>query len=357
MGRHRGPSAIQPSLGANDLNFASKSLLICAFLCAIAPIVGAQTSESSARLPESILDVRPPSARVQGMPGNLRIVDRSCRAFPIPQVRRRIVDTAVQEWAYFGYSTDVQSREIAPQQTGPRRPFVYPRLTPAEGERLATSIAGYWAATPNSDWIVQRQNAAWNESGMGARWRDAWSAAFISWVICESGLARDEQFKRAIAHHSYIDQAIVASDTQDPVAAYRAYPLGTATIAPGDMLCRGSRPAYRNIAERRAQLGVGARTHCDIVVNVDELNETITVIGGNVRATVRMKVLPATRDGGLPLRPIADNGRALFAHLQLQAPPIEANALANSPSLACAPITGTLPSPSLAFMPKPTTSC
>jgi len=247
------------------------------------------------------------------------------------------VDTAVQEWAYFGYSTDVQPREIVPQAPGPRRPFVYPRMTATEAERLASSIAGYWAATPNSDWIVQRQNAAWDEAGMGARWRDAWSAAFISWVMCEGGLADSGQFKRAIAHHSYIDQAIVASDTQDPVAAYRAYPLGTQTIVPGDLLCRGSRPAYRNIAERRAQLGVGARTHCDIVVSVDEAKQQVTVIGGNVRATVRMKIMPATRDGDLPLRPIADNGRALFAHLQLQAPAIEATALANSPSLACAP--------------------
>lgn len=264
------------------------------------------------------------------------------------------MDTAVQEWAYFGFSTDTQAREAAPPDTGPRRPFVYARLTPSEGERLASSIAGYWAATPNSDWIVQRQNTAWDEAGMGARWRDAWSAAFISWVMCESGLASQEQFNRAIAHHSYIDQAIVAHDTQDPIAAYRAYPIGSETIVPGDMLCRGSRPAYRSIAERRAQLGVGARTHCDIVVSVDELQEQITVIGGNVRATVRMKIMPATREGDVPLRPIADNGRALFAHLKLQAPAIEANALERSPSLACTVQSDTA---SLPQVTKPTTRC
>lgn len=341
----------------NDLNFASKYLLTCAFFCAITPVLHAQNNESPERLPRSILDVRPPSERVQGNPGALRVIDRSCRALPLEQVRRRIVDTAVQEWAYFGYSTDLQAREIAQQETGPRRPFVYPRMTPAEGERLATSIAGYWAATPNSDWIVQRQNAAWSESGMGARWRDAWSAAFISWVMCEGGLADNNQFKRAIAHHSYIDQAIVASDTQDPVAAYRAYPLGVQTIVPGDLLCRGSRPAYRSIEERRAQLGVGARTHCDIVVSVDEHNKQITVVGGNVRATVRMKIMPATKDADSPMRPIADNGRALFAHLQLQAPEIEATALANSPSLTCAPNETTPPALALVLEAKPTTSC
>lgn len=339
------------------MKFASHSLLACALMWAINPALIAQSTESAERLPRTILDVRPPSERVQGSPGNMHIVDRSCRDFPPSQLRRRIVDTAVQEWAYFGYSTDAQPREPAPRETGPRRPFVYPRLTPTEAERLATSIAGYWAATPNSDWIVQRQNAAWDETGTGARWRDAWSAAFISWVMCEGGLAREAQFKRAIAHHSYIDQAILAQDSQDPVAAYRAYPLGVVTIGPGDLLCRGSRPAYSSIAQRRAQLGVGARTHCDIVVSVDERKEQISVIGGNVRATVRMKILPATRDGELPLRPIADNGRALFAHLQLQAPAIEAKALDNAPSMACTPTLATVPDAPLAIVPKPTTRC
>jgi len=305
----------------------------------------------------SLLDVRPPSERVEGMPGNLHIIDRSCRSFPSAQLRRRIVDTAVQEWAYFGYSTDIQAREPIPQETSPRRPFVFPQLSPAEGERLASSIAGYWAATPNSDWILQRQNAAWSEAGTGARWRDAWSAAFISWVMCESGLDNSAQFKRAIAHHSYIDQAIVATETQDPVAAYRAYPIGTHTIVPGDLLCRGSRPAYLSIAQRRAQLGEGARTHCDIVVSVDDPKQEITVIGGNVRATVRMKILPAIRDGELPLRPIADNGRPLFAHLQLQTPAIEAKALEQTPSLACMPNAFALPMQAAIQAPKPTTRC
>lgn len=352
-GRSSGPFAIQPSPGANDLNFASKSFLTCAFLCAITPVLSAQPNEYTERLPRSILDVRPPSARVEGVPGNIRILERTCNDLPLDQVRRRIVDIAVQEWAYFGYSTDAQPREITPRESGPRRPFVYPRLTPSEGERLATSIAGYWAATPNSDWIVQRQNTAWDESGTGARWRDAWSAAFISWVMCESGLADQSQFKRAIAHHSYIDQAILASDTQDPKAAYRAYPLGTQTIVPGDLLCRGSRPAYSTIAQRRAQLGEGARTHCDIVVSLDELKEEIIVVGGNVRATVRMKIMPATRSDDMPLRPIADNGRELFAHLKLQTPAIEANALASTPSLACASAPDSLPSQ----VPKPTIGC
>jgi len=312
--------------------------LIC--LCAQSPLLSAQEASFAPRLSQSILDVFPPSERVSGALGEMRFTQRDCRELPTTQVRRRIVNTAVQEWAFFGYSTDLQAREPNQDSSGPRRPFVYPRLTPTESERLASSIAGYWSATPNSEWILQRQNSRWETDGAGARWRDAWSAAFVSWVMCEGGLGEPQQFKRAIAHHSYIDQAILAAQDKDDEAVYKAYPLGSHTIVPGDLLCRGSRPLYRSIEQRAAQLGEGARTHCDIVVKVDVQNEQISVIGGNVRATVRMKVLPAINEPGQALRPIADNGRQLFAHLKLMTPEIEANAFDHTPTIehcACNP--------------------
>jgi hypothetical protein len=259
-------------------------------------------------------------------------------------VRRRIVDTAVQEWAYFGFSVDDQLKAqpfpTSPSQQTPSQQMQrasFPRMNAGEGERVASSIAGYWAATPDSDWILQRQNANWNAEGAGARWRHAWSAAFISWVMCESGLAEPAQFRRAIAHHTYIDQAIRATDGLDNRAVFTAYDPGQAAIEPGDLLCRGSRPNYRTLAERRSQLGDGARTHCDIVVKVDTQAQKIMVIGGNVRGSVRMKVMPAAQDIGQALRPLSDNGRALFAHLKLQAPSIALNALDETPTLQAFP--------------------
>jgi hypothetical protein len=309
-----------------------KPLLSACLLLAISTALPAQNSESLQRLPLDILNVKPPTARVAGTPGNMRIIDRSCQSTPTTNIRRRIVDTAVQEWAFFGYGIDRQSRAIPGSQSMPRGAFA--RLSPTENTRLATTIAGYWAATPDSDWILQRQNANWSSDGPGARWRDAWSAAFISWVMCESGLGESRQFRRAIAHHTYIDQAIRASDGRDSNAVFTAYKPGSMKVEPGDMLCRGARPAYRTLAERRAQLGVGARTHCDIVVKVDEQAQQIMVIGGNVRSSVRMKVLHAVKDEGEQLRPLSDNGRALFAHLKLAADSIEPDALDNAPSMA-----------------------
>ena len=157
--------------------------------------------------------------------------------------------------------------------------------------------------TPKGPGSSARQNERWNgPDGIAARWNAPWSAAFISWVMCEAGLGTTSQFQRAIAHHAYIDQAIRARDGRAPQAAFAAYDAGETAIAPGDLLCSSRRPAYRTIAERRRQMGVGARTHCDVVVKVDEARERILAIGGNVRGVVSLKLLRAVREAGRPLR-------------------------------------------------------
>ena len=316
---------------------AFKPFLHASLFCLASAALHAQPGEFLQRLPADVLDVRPPSERVTGTPGNMRITDRSCRALPLEDVRRRIVNTAVQEWAWFGFNVDDLHGQTLATQDGRRGTTEsvrrFPPLDASEVARVAETVGGYWAATPDSDWILQRQNANWNSEGGGARWRDAWSAAFISWVMCESGISETAQFRRAIAHHTYIDQAIRAADGRDAKAVFTAHDPGAASIEPGDLLCRGSRPAYRSLSERRAQLGAGARTHCDIVVKVDPQAMKILVIGGNVRSSVRMKVMHAVQDEGESLRPLSDNGRALFAHLKLQAPAIALNALDTTPTM------------------------
>jgi hypothetical protein len=169
---------------------------------------------------------------------------------------------------------------------------------------------------------------------MAARWNAPWSAAFISWVMCEAGLGSTNQFQRAVAHHAYLDQAIRARDGRAAQAAFAAYETGESAMMPGDMLCSSRRPVYRSLAERRRQMGAGARTHCDIVVKVDEARERILVIGGNVRGIVSVKLLRAERRTGQPLRVVdPDEERPIFAHLKLRADPIEANPLRSSPAM------------------------
>lgn len=288
--------------------------------------VAAQQPEFE-RLSPELLEVVPPSDRVSGPPGRMSLRPVSCRNLPAAEVRRRIVDVAIQEWGFFGFSIVDETRDDA---RGPGR-VRRPRLSTDETLRVNASIAGYWAATPDGSWILDRQNDRWNgQAGPASRWRDPWSAAFISWVMCEGGLGETSRFRRAIAHHTYIDQAIRSRDGRDSQAAFTAYDAGEAEVLPGDLLCRGSRPDYESIAERRRQMGVGARAHCDIVVKVDAEAGRVLAIGGNVRGTVSLKVLPAL--AGENLVPIA-RGRPVFAHLKLNADAIEADGLGTSPTI------------------------
>jgi hypothetical protein len=344
---------------AMKLRIFTSSLLTITLLTS--PLLMAQQAVTILpRLANTLLDVTAPSTRVTGAPGTMQIVERTCRnALLSEAMRRRIVNTAVQEWAFFGFQVEDQ-RNTAPignarNPANARRRFG--PLDPVEVARVADSVAGYWSAAPGSDWILQRQNDAWNSRGLASRWRDPWSAAFISWVMCESGLGDEARFKRAIAHHTYIDQAIMARDNKAPSAAYVAYDPGEQPIVPGDMLCSGLRPVYRTLQQRRTQLGVGARTHCDIVVQVNADAGQILTIGGNVRSSVRLKIFPAgdTGKANIALLPTA---RVIFAHLKLRTESIEADALRNSPTIQN--IDCSMPTPpvfSLVSIELPSVSC
>jgi len=296
------------------------------------------------RLPTTRLDVVAPSTRVSGVPGSLAVRDTTCRTVPMADIRQRVVDVAVQEWAYFGFAVIDRTRlaEVEQEDEPDVRPRRRPRLPPEEARRLANSIAGYWTATPSASWILSRQNEEWNgPDGIAARWRFPWSAAFISWVMCEGGLGAAAQFQRAVAHHVYIDQAIRAADTGG-ASAFIAREIGEAVVEPGDLVCSARRPAYRTMAERRRRLGEGARTHCDVVVRVDPAREQLLAIGGNVGGRVSLKVLPGRRTPeGLRPRSISlgRRGQSAFVHLKMRAAAARLDAMDRTPTLsalACA---------------------
>jgi hypothetical protein len=287
------------------------------------------------RLPAKALDVTPPSERVRGEIGAMSARQMACRSLPIAETRRRIVDIAVQEWGFFGFPI-VDYTKVDDEISLERARARFPGLPEEEAVRLAPTVAGYWAATAQGPGMIERQNRAWQGPfGVDGRWADPWSAAFISWVMCEAGLGETTQFQRAIAHWSYIDQAIRARDGSAPNAGFVAYDVGIEPIVPGDMLCSSRRPSYRTVADRRRQMGNGARTHCDIVVKVDEANKRIFAIGGNVRRAVSLKLFPAVYQGK-DLRPVNlsfDDERPMFVHMKLRSGAIEPNALDNSPTM------------------------
>jgi hypothetical protein len=314
---------------------SSMKRLLFALSVVLATSLGGYAQQAPpAYLPRST-DVLPPSGRVAGTPGAMTIRQTGCRDVPVARVRRSIVELAVQEWAYFGFAvvdqTEIEGGNGGP---GPRRSR---RPGDAQSMRVADSIAGYWTVAPGGDWILSSQNKIWNGiEGVAARWRFPWSAAFVSWVMCESGLGNPDQFQRAIAHHVYIDQGIRARDERPPRAAFVAHDVGDAAIVPGDLLCSARRPAYGTLEERRRQIGAGARTHCDIVVKTDVAAQRVLAIGGNVRGTVGLKIIPArAADTGLQVvnRSEAPRGRPVFAHLKLRAAPTDGDAFETSPTI------------------------
>ena len=323
--------------------------------------VGVAQQPEFDRLPMDALDMVPPSARVTGTLGDLDIRERSCQSRHLTDesLRRRIVDLAAQEWSFFGFTVldYTRAESFNRRARGSRRRWSL--LQPTDIVRVARTIAGYWAVTPEGAWIIENQNQRWNRSGVETRWRTPWSAAFVSWVMCESGLSEPAQFRRAVAHHSYIDQAIRARDGNISSAAFTAHDVGETSISPGDLLCSGRRPTYRSVAERRRQMGEGARTHCDVVVALDTARNRILAIGGNVRATVGLKLLPAASDGGVGLRPTGGT-RPPFAHLRLRAESIAGDALDSSPTmraLACGQWAVPTQLANADLVPPPTVRC
>jgi hypothetical protein len=320
------------------------------------PVIAA-AQNMIARLPRAAFDVIPPAERVQGERGTMMVWQTACRIGPNADSRRRIVDIAVQEWAAFGFQTvDITNIEtrilppgIVPDSLNPQRPAPrivrrFPRLGTLEDDRnLDTTIGGYWSATPEGPRILAEQNRAWEgPGGDGVNWVQPWSAAFISWVMCEAGLGDMAQFRRSAAHRLYVDQAIRARDGEAQDAAFAAYDAGDAPLVPGDLLCR-SRGAtdYRDLADRRREFGMGGATHCDIVVKMDARANRVLVIGGNVFQSVSLSVLPLSRDRGRYPRPVdgsmIEGAQTVFAHLKLQAPAIEDNALDHSPTIRALP--------------------
>lgn len=138
-----------------------------------------------------------------------------------------------------------------------------------------------------------------------------WSAAFVSYVIRQSGVAA-AAFRFANAHSAYIYDAFAASAAEPANAAgdrlYRACPLATTRPRAGDLICHQREPALLDSSEAevreriRSELGGGAgarsvrRTHCEVVAYVDARARKMYSIGGNVNQAVTARKLNLRRD-------------------------------------------------------------
>ncbi len=102
-------------------------LPLAAFALLAVPTDGSAQQSSLDRLPPDQFDVVPPTDHVAGEPGAMKIQQSGCRALPTGRTRRRIVDLAVQEWGFFGFSivdeTVTERRAVGPGAVpSPNRP-------------------------------------------------------------------------------------------------------------------------------------------------------------------------------------------------------------------------------------------
>ena len=134
----------------------------------------------------------------------------------------------------------------------------------------------------------------------------SWSAAFISYVVKESGVGPNA-FQFSNAHRSYIYDAFAATvaeqnKEQAGERAYRACPLATKPRV-GDILCQHRESKFNDKTEEavrelaRAELSGPAeartirRTHCEVVAHVDASARKLYTIGGNANQAVTARKL------------------------------------------------------------------
>jgi hypothetical protein len=137
-----------------------------------------------------------------------------------------------------------------------------------------------------------------------------WSAAFVSFVLHQSGVAANA-FRFANAHRIYIYDAFetsaaeVANETSDRI--YRACPV-TTRPRPGDLICQQREPALADATDATVRERIRVelagdnnarsvrRTHCEVVAHVDTSARKMYTIGGNVLQAVAARKLKLRRD-------------------------------------------------------------
>jgi hypothetical protein len=180
-----------------------------------------------------------------------------------PPTRATLVGVAQNEWRFFGEQQIDMRREI----------LSAPRLGLLEDEGEAVQrVALYWRAV--------------GRNLSGADCDQAWSAAFISYLMAAANIPQ-EQFAPSDAHFTYL--SFLQQRELHPQPAFVLRPASSEPIAPGDLLCA---PRGDNTASTLEDIRPGLPGHCDLVVEVHPQEGWAAVIGGNVFNSVSESLIP-----------------------------------------------------------------
>ena len=234
-------------------------------------------------------------------------------AYPA-DTKRRILAIAMREWQDFGApEIDFTGFTARPLLAG--LPETDPRVFP--------NLLAYWNSVRSGWQDYIRDQKLLYEAGNGAWTREAWSAAFVSYVMRSAGVDRDD-FPWDAGHRTYIDALIQRHRLYGPAAVFQVYDVTQYAPRPGDLICADrSRPLDRrltSVAERLAEIGRPRGMHCDIVVELQP--GRVAAIGGNVGNSVSRSWFPTDADGYLLRRepPLDPSERSFFAVIRTSIP-------------------------------------
>ena len=147
---------------------------------------------------------------------------------------------------------------------------------------------------------VQRIGMYWQSVGKsftGADTQQAWSAAFISYLMQVAGISSDD-FLPSDVHFNYLSYLKARQSLSAPLFVLR--PAATEPIAPGDLICA---PRDTNQAATLDDIRPGLPGHCDLVYEIHPERGWAGVIGGNVFNSVSESLIPI--DANARLLPLA----------------------------------------------------
>ena len=140
---------------------------------------------------------------------------------------------------------------------------------------MADRIAKYWKEGAGiTNWSQQRMTD------------EAWSAAFVSYIVKKSGGGKD--FKYSPSHSTYINDSI-KNRLENNSNPFKGYKPEEVKLEIGDIV---GKPRQSGVSYNSK----GAyKSHTDIVVGIK--NGIAETVGGNVGNSVSMTKIPLTSDG------------------------------------------------------------
>lgn len=183
-----------------------------------------------------------------------------------------------------------------------------------DGMRAWQRVATYWlgsgtlASVAERPGALQCQQADLPDAATHCRsflLDTPWSAAFISWLMRQAGIA---DFPVSASHIPYV----AAAHARPDAGPYRTADPYSTRLRPGDLVChlRGRTQAlgYAGLMQALADgTTTGWPSHCDLVVASNPGgNRTVYAIGGNVLNTVTLRLMPLDARGALLPAPLLD---------------------------------------------------